>query len=40
MLGSEIDKPSEIFIKTLNVLEYIESNIPEFEAPRTNDPII
>ena len=36
----EVDKPSKIFIKILNVVEYIESNIQNIETPTTNDPII
>ena len=41
LLGSEADKPSKIFcIKTLNAAEYIESDIQNIEAPRTDDPII
>ena len=27
MLGFEVDKPSDFFIKTLNAVEYIESDI-------------
>ena len=27
LLGYEIDKPSKILIKTLNIVDYIESNI-------------
>ena len=40
LLCFEVDKPSKILIKILNVVEYIESNIQNIEAPTTNDPII
>ena len=40
MLGSEVDKPSKILIKTLNAAKYIESDIQNIEAPKTDDPII
>ena len=40
LLGSMVDKISEILIKTSNVAEYIESDIQNIEAPRTDDPII
>ena len=40
MLGSEVDKPSKIFIKTSNATEYIELYIQNIEAPRTDDTII
>ena len=40
MLGSEVYKPFKILIKTLNAMEYIESDIQNIEALRKNDPII
>ena len=40
LLGSEVDKPSKILIKTSNAVEYIELDIQDIEAPRTDDPII
>ena len=40
LLGYEVDKPSKILIKTLNIVDYIESNIQKTESPRTDDPII
>ena len=40
MLGSIVNKPFEILIKTLNVVEYIESDIQNFEVLRKNDPIL
>ena len=40
LLGFEVDKPSKILIKTLNVKKYIKSDIQTMEAPRTKDPII
>ena len=40
VLGSEVDKPSEVLIKILNATKYIESNIQNFKALRTYDPII
>ena len=39
-MGSEVDKLFKNFIKTLNVVEYIESNIQNIETPRIDDPII
>ena len=39
VLGYEVDKLSQILIKTLNVAEFIESDIQNIEAPRTDDPI-
>ena len=36
----EVDKPSEIFIKTSNATEYIKSDIQNIKAPRKDDPII
>ena len=40
LLGSDVDKLSEILIKTSNVVEFIESDIQNIEAPRTDDTII
>ena len=40
MLGSTVDKLSEVLIKTSNEMEYIESDIQNIEALRTDDPII
>ena len=40
MLGYQVDMPFEISIKTLNAMEYIESNVQNIEAPRTEYPII
>ena len=40
LLGSKVDKLSNIFIKTSNAMEYIESDIQNIEAPRVDDPII
>ena len=40
VLGSEVDKPSKILIKTLNALEYIKSDIQNIEEPRIDDLII
>ena len=40
LLDFEIDKPSKIPIKTLNAMEYIESDRQNIEAPRKDDPII
>ena len=40
LLGSKVNKPSKILIKTSNVVEYLESNIQNIEAPRIDDPII
>ena len=40
LLGSKVDKPSEISIKISNSVEYIESDIQNIEAPRIDDPII
>ena len=39
MLGSKVNKPSKILIKTSNVVEYTELDIQTIEAPRTIDPI-
>ena len=40
VLWSEVYKPYEILIKTLNALEYIESDVQNIAAPRPDDPII
>ena len=40
LLGSDVDKLSKILIKTSNAAEFIESDIQNIEAPRTDDPII
>ena len=40
LLGFEVDKPFKILIKTSNATEYIELDIQNIEAPRTDDPII
>ena len=40
MMGSKVDKSSKILIKTSNVVEYIELDVQNIEAPRTDDPII
>ena len=40
MLGSEVNKLSELLIKTSNTTEYIESDTENIKAPRANDPII
>ena len=40
MLGFEIDNFMKFFIKTSNTTEFIESDIQNIEAPRTDDPII
>ena len=40
LLGSEVDKLSEILIKTSNAMEYIKSDIQNIEAPIIDDPII
>ena len=39
VFGSKVDKPSEILIKTLNAIEYIELDIQNIEAPKIDDPI-
>ena len=39
ILGSEVDKLSEIVIKTLNAAEYIKLDIQNIEAQGTDDPI-
>ena len=38
LLGSEIDKPSKILIKTSNAVKYIELDVQNIEALGTNDP--
>ena len=40
VLGYEVDRPSEFFIKTSNAMEYTELDIQNIEAPITNDLII
>ena len=35
-MGSKVDKPSRIFIKTFNALEYMELYIENIEAPKTD----
>ena len=40
LVGSEVDKPLKILIKTSNEVKYIESNIQNTKAPRIDDPII
>ena len=40
LLGSEVDKPSEILIKTSNASEYSESDIQNIKAPRKYELII
>ena len=40
LLCSEVDKPSEFFIKTSNAEEYIEWDIQKIEAPRIENHII
>ena len=40
LLGSKVDKLSKILIKIWNVAEFLESDIQNIEAPRTDDPII
>ena len=39
MLGFEVDKPLNFFIKTLNAAEYIELDVQNIEELRKNDPI-
>ena len=39
-MGSEVDNFLKISIKTLNALEFIESDIQNIEAPRTGNLII
>ena len=40
LLAFEVDKLSKSLIKPLNVVEYIQSNIQNIKAPRTNELII
>ena len=40
LLCFEVDTIFEFFIKTLNAAEYIESDVQNIEASRTDDPII
>ena len=40
MMGSNVDKPSKILIKTWNAVKYIKSNIQNIEAPRNDNHII
>ena len=40
LLQFEVDKPSKILIKTLSVVEYIESDIQKTKTLRKDDPII
>ena len=40
LLGSKINKPSEILIKISNAAKYIESDTQNIEVPRIDDPII
>ena len=40
LLESKVNKPSKFLIKTLIVVEYIESYIQNLEAPRTNDLVM
>ena len=40
VLGSKVDKPSEFSIKKLNIIEYIELDIQNIDAPRTENHII
>ena len=40
LFGFEVDEVSKILIKTSSAEEYIESNIQNIEAPRTDDLII
>ena len=39
-MGSEVDELSKILIKTSNTAEFIESDVQNIEAPRTDDHII
>ena len=39
-LGFEVNKPSEILIKTSNEAEYIQSDVQNIKAPRSDNPII
>ena len=40
LIGFEVDKPSKIFIKTSNVIEYVELDFQNIKALRTDDLII
>ena len=40
VMGSKVDKLSEILIKTLNAAENIKSDIQNTKPPRIVDPII
>ena len=40
LLRYEVDKPSKILIKTLNVAEYVKLNILNTKALRIDNPII
>ena len=40
MLGSEVNTPSKILIKTSNTVEYIKYDIQNIEALRIDDPVI
>ena len=40
LLGSKFNKSFKIMIKTSNIVEYIQSDIQNIKALRTNDPII
>ena len=40
LLGSMVDKPSKVLVKTSKILEYIESDTQNTVAPRTDDPIV
>ena len=39
-LGSNVNKPSKLSVKTLSAAKYIELDIQNIVAPRKNDPII
>ena len=40
VVGTKVDKPLKILIKTSNATEYIESYIQNIEASRVDDPIM
>ena len=40
LLGFEVNNFLKILIKTSNAMEFIESDIQNIEASRTDDPII
>ena len=40
LFGSKVNEPSKILIKTMNIVEYIESYIQKTGAPRIDDLII